>query len=230
MGCGIAHICAASNLSVSLVDISDEILARGMAKIEKNLARQVKKDILTQAQATAAIANISTSTDYKKFEEADLVIEAATEKEELKNAIIANLCPHLSKQAIIASNTSSISITRLASQTDRPDQFVGIHFMNPVPLMKLVELIQGIATSDETFRRAKAFTREIGKSPIVSADFPAFIVNRVLLPMINEAIYTIHEGVGTLKVLIPLLNLGPITLWDRCNLLILLASIPVLLL
>jgi len=208
MGAGIAHVCAASGLNVYLMDQQGPILEKAMAKIETNLARQVKKDVISQETADTALSLIKTGTELNPCDQSDLVIEAATEKEALKMSIFESLCPCLSKKAIIASNTSSISVTKLAASTDRPTKFVGIHFMNPVPLMKLVELIRGITTDDETYNNAKAFVSHIGKSPVQSADFPAFIVNRVLLPMINEAVYSLHEGVGTVESIDTALKLG----------------------
>ncbi|GAA6212339.1 3-hydroxybutyryl-CoA dehydrogenase [Hyphomicrobiales bacterium 4NK60-0047b] len=208
MGAGIAHVCALSNRSVQLLDINSAQLDKALSEIETNLGKQVRKEIISEEQAKKALSLIDTGTDYKLFEQTDMVIEAATEKEELKAKIFDQLCPCLKQEAIVASNTSSISITKLGAGTDRPEQFIGIHFMNPVPLMKLVELIRGIATNDETFETAKGFIQLIEKSPVNSADFPAFIVNRLLLPMINEAVYAIYEGVGTTESIDEAMRLG----------------------
>ncbi len=208
MGSGIAHVCAIAGLDVYLMDQKKEILDKSISNIEKNLSRQIKKDIITKDVAEKALSLIKTGTALEGFEPAQLVIEAATEKEALKCSIFETLCPKLSKKAILASNTSSISVTKLAANTDRPHQFVGIHFMNPVPVMQLVELIRGITTDDETYETSKAFVAAIGKSAVQSSDFPAFIVNRVLLPMINEAVYTLHEGVGTVASIDTALKLG----------------------
>lgn len=213
MGAGIAHVAALAGLDVTLIDTNAETLAKALSRIEKNMKRQLAKELITKEALEAALAKISTTTDLKTLGETeadapDLIIEAATEKEALKASIFKELSALMPAKTIFASNTSSISITRLASNTDRPHKFVGIHFMNPVPVMALVELIRGIATDDATFAAAKAFIARIGKSPVVSADFPAFIVNRVLLPMINEAVYAIHEGVGTVESVDEALKLG----------------------
>lgn len=208
MGAGIAHVCALSNRPVLLLDVNKASLEKAIKLIEKNLSKQISKKIIDEAQAKAALGLIETGQDNSLFENSDMVIEAATEKEELKAKIFEGLCPLLKKSAIIASNTSSISITKLGAGTDRPEQFIGIHFMNPVPLMKLVEVIRGIATNDETFDAAKNFITSINKSPVCSADFPAFIVNRLLLPMINEAVYAIYEGVGTIESIDEAMKLG----------------------
>ncbi len=208
MGAGIAHVCAVAGLSVKLMDIEQANLDKAIKQISKNLKRQVSKELISKEQADTALTLIETGVDYAMFAEADLVIEAATEQENLKTAIFKDLCPALKSEAIIASNTSSISITKLGAGTDRPGKFIGIHFMNPVPLMKLVELIRGIPTDDETYEQAMAFIKLIGKSPVSSADFPAFIVNRLLLPMINEAVYAIHEGVGTIESVDEAMKLG----------------------
>lgn len=208
MGAGIAHVCAVAGLSVKLMDIEQANLDKAIKQIGKNLKRQVSKELISQEQADTALTLIETGVDYAMFADADLVIEAATEQENLKTAIFKDLCPALKSEAIIASNTSSISITKLGAGTDRPGKFIGIHFMNPVPLMKLVELIRGIPTDDETYEQAMAFIKLIGKSPVSSADFPAFIVNRLLLPMINEAVYAIHEGVGTIESVDEAMKLG----------------------
>jgi 3-hydroxybutyryl-CoA dehydrogenase len=208
MGAGIAHVGALSGFDMILNDISDDRLRAGLATINGNLARQVSKDQLGEEQRKAALSRIVASSDYADLRDCDLVIEAATENEELKRKIFAKLCPVLNTDAILASNTSSISITRLASATDRPEKFIGIHFMNPVPVMQLIELIRGIATDDTTFEAAKALIDKLGKTSTVAEDFPAFIVNRILLPMINEAVYTLYEGVGSVEAIDTAMKLG----------------------
>jgi len=208
MGNGIAHVCAANGIDVVMLDVKAEALAKAMATIAKNMDRQVSKGTLTAEAKDAAIARIATSSDYAAFGDCDLVIEAATEKEELKRSIFKALVPHLAAHAMIASNTSSISITRLAAVTDRPERFIGMHFMNPVPVMKLVEIIRGIATDDATFEATMALAATLGKTTAVAEDFPGFIVNRVLVPMINEAVYAVYEGVGTVTSIDTGLKLG----------------------
>jgi 3-hydroxybutyryl-CoA dehydrogenase len=199
MGTGIAHVCALAGVSVMLNDVAAPRLKEALATINGNMARQVARKRITEEDKQTALKRISTAETYEGLADCDLVIEAATEKEDVKRKIFAELCPSLKPEAIVATNTSSISITRLASSTDRPEKFIGIHFMNPVPLMELVELIRGIATADGTFEAAKEFVGKLGKTAAVSEDFPAFIVNRILLPMINEAIYTLYEGVGNVE-------------------------------
>jgi 3-hydroxybutyryl-CoA dehydrogenase len=196
MGNGIAHVASQAGLDVVLLDISAEALARGMATLAKNMDRQVSKGTLSAADRDAALARIVTTTDYAGFAACDLVIEAATEREDLKHKIFASLTPHLKPDALVASNTSSIPITRLAAATDRPGRFVGMHFFNPVPLMKLVEVIRGLATEDATVEAVAALAVRLGKTVAYAADYPAFIVNRILLPMINEACFALQEGVG----------------------------------
>jgi 3-hydroxybutyryl-CoA dehydrogenase len=196
MGNGIAHVAAAAGIPVVMLDISEDALAKAMATIAKNMERQVAKGTLAAADRDAALARILTATDYAAFSDCDLVIEAATEREEIKRKIFATLCPLLRPEAIVATNTSSIPITRLAAATDRPGRFIGMHFFNPVPLMKLVELIRGLATEDATFEAVKALSERMGKVTATAQDYPAFIVNRVLMPMINEAIVALQEGVG----------------------------------
>jgi 3-hydroxybutyryl-CoA dehydrogenase len=208
MGTGIAQVCAQSGISVVLHDVSEDRLTAGLATINGNLAKLVAKGTLTEAQRQATLTIIATGTDYSDLADCDLVIEAATESEEVKRKIFGALCKALSPKTMIASNTSSISITRLAAATDRPDRFIGIHFMNPVPKMQLVELIRGIATEDPTFEAAKNFIAHLGKTVTVAEDFPAFIVNRILLPMINEAIYTLYEGVGSVDAIDTAMRLG----------------------
>ncbi len=208
MGNGIAHVFAVSGYDVLLSDISEEALKKALTKVEINLQRQTARGLITDEEAIAALARVRTTTGLEGFAEMDLVIEAATENEQVKIAIFQDLCPILKPEAILATNTSSISITRLASTTDRPEKFIGLHFMNPVPVMKLVELIRGIATSEETYHTAEAFIEKIGKTSASSEDFPAFIVNRLLLPMINEAIYTLYEGVGSVEAIDKAMRLG----------------------
>jgi 3-hydroxybutyryl-CoA dehydrogenase len=208
MGNGIAHVCAAAGLDVMMLDVKADALTKAMATIGRNMDRQVTKGTLTAEAKDAAIARIATSSDYAAFGDCDLVIEAATEKEELKRSIFKTLVPHLSPTAMLASNTSSISITRLAAVTDRPERFIGIHFMNPVPVMKLIEVIRGIATNEETFEATMALAARLGKTTAVAEDFPGFIVNRVLVPMINEAVYAVYEGVGTIASIDTGMKLG----------------------
>jgi 3-hydroxybutyryl-CoA dehydrogenase len=208
MGSGIAQVAAIAGFTVLLYDISPEGIEKGLATISGNMARMVGSGKIDEAARQAALAKISAAPAIADLAPADLVIEAATEDETVKRKIFAQLCPQLNPEAIIATNTSSISITRLASQTDRPERFMGIHFMNPVPVMKLVELVRGIATDDKTFDAAKVFVAALDKTITVSEDFPAFIVNRILLPMINEAIYTLYEGVGTVDAIDTAMKLG----------------------
>jgi 3-hydroxybutyryl-CoA dehydrogenase len=208
MGNGIAHVCAAVGIDVVMLDVKAEALAKAMATIERNMERQVSKGTLTAEHKDAALARIATSSDYASFGDCDMVIEAATEKEELKRSIFKTLLPHLRADAMIASNTSSISITRLAAGTDRPERFIGMHFMNPVPVMKLVEVIRGIATGEPTFQATLALAERLGKTTAVAEDFPGFIVNRVLLPMINEAVYAVYEGVGSIAAIDTGMKLG----------------------
>jgi 3-hydroxybutyryl-CoA dehydrogenase len=208
MGNGIAHVCALAGYSVLLNDISADRIKAGMATINGNMARQVGKKAISEDDRKNALARIKPAEKYDAFSGCDLVIETATEKEDVKRKIFGELCSSLKSDAILATNTSSISITRLASSTDRPERFIGIHFMNPVPLMELVELIRGIATDDATFEASKTFVTKLGKTIAVSEDFPAFIVNRILLPMINEAIYTLYEGVGNVESIDTAMRLG----------------------
>ena len=208
MGNGIAHVCALAGYSVLLNDLEADRIKAGMATINGNMARQVGKKAISEDDRKNALARIKPAEKYDAFSGCDLVIETATEKEEVKRKIFGELCSSLKSDAILATNTSSISITRLASSTDRPERFIGIHFMNPVPLMELVEIIRGIATDDATFETSKAFVTKLGKTIAVSEDFPAFIVNRILLPMINEAIYTLYEGVGNVESIDTAMRLG----------------------
>jgi 3-hydroxybutyryl-CoA dehydrogenase len=193
---------------VVLSDASAEALAASRPIIEQNLSRQVARGRIREEEKAAALARIGAASDYAAFGACDMVIEAATEKEEVKRAIFTELVPSLKPDALIASNTSSISITRLAAATDRPAKFIGMHFMNPVPVMALVELIRGIATDDETFAATRDLALKLGKTPVAAEDFPAFIVNRILLPMINEAVYTLYEGVGSVAAIDTAMKLG----------------------
>ncbi|MCM2396230.1 3-hydroxybutyryl-CoA dehydrogenase [Rhizobium sp. S95] len=208
MGCGIAHVAALAGYKVTIYDLAKERIEAGLATINGNLARQVSNGKLSEEDRKAALALISGTTDINDMAPMDLVIEAATEDETVKRKIFAQLCPVLKPEALLATNTSSLSITRLASATDRPERFMGIHFMNPVPVMKLVELVRGIATEESTFETAKTFVRSLEKTITVAEDFPAFIVNRILLPMINEAIYTLYEGVGSVEAIDTAMKLG----------------------
>jgi 3-hydroxybutyryl-CoA dehydrogenase len=208
MGNGIAHVCALAGIPVVINDIAEPRLKEALATINGNMARQVARKRITEEQKQAGLKLISTADSYDGLSDCDLVIEAATEKEDVKRKIFSALCPSLKPEALVASNTSSISITRLAASTDRPEKFIGIHFMNPVPLMELVELIRGIATADATFEASKEFVTKLGKTIAVAEDFPAFIVNRILLPMINEAIYTLYEGVGNVEGIDTAMRLG----------------------
>jgi 3-hydroxybutyryl-CoA dehydrogenase len=208
MGNGIAHVAAVAGYDVVLNDVSAERLKSGMATINGNLTRQVAKKVLTEDAKAKALERITLAETLEGLADCDLVIESAVEKEDIKRRIFQDVCAVLKPEALVASNTSSISITRLAASTDRPERFIGIHFMNPVPLMELVELIRGIATDDSTFEAAKEFVGKLGKQIAVSEDFPAFIVNRILLPMINEAIYTLYEGVGSVESIDTAMRLG----------------------
>jgi len=208
MGSGIAQVCAAAGLSVVISDINAEQLSKSVAGIAKNYDRQIAKGKMSDAEKDAALARIGTSTELSIFKDSDLVIEAATESEDVKRLILKALVPNQSPTAMVATNTSSISITRLAAATDRPEKFIGMHFMNPVPVMQLVEIIRGIATDDPTFQAIKALTVRLGKTAAIAEDFPAFIVNRILLPMINEAVYTLYEGVGGVEAIDTAMKLG----------------------
>ena len=208
MGSGIAHVIALSGYDVLMYDISPERLAAGIDVVHKNLARQVSRNHIEQAEMDKALAHIRPAENLQAIGHTDLAIEAATENEEVKKSIFRALTPLVRADTILASNTSSISITRLASTTDRPERFIGLHFMNPVPVMKLVEIINGIATNQETYETAVEFARSLGKTTAMAEDFPAFIVNRVLAPMINEAIYTLYEGVGTVDAIDIAMKLG----------------------
>ena len=208
MGNGIAHVFAMAGYDVLLNDVNPEMLGKAIATIDKNMERQVSRGKLAAEDKAAAMARIKTTAVLADLGPLDLVIEAATEKEAIKNAIFDGLLPHLAPQTILTSNTSSISITRLASRTDRPEKFMGFHFMNPVPVMQLVELIRGIATDKETYDTLLAVVGRLGKTAASAEDFPAFIVNRILMPMINEAVYTLYEGVGSVKSIDESLKLG----------------------
>ncbi len=208
MGRGIAHVCALAGLDVLLSDANPAALAQARDTIESNLARQVARGRIKEEEKAAALGHIKAAGDYRAFADCDMVIEAATEKEAVKREIFKELVPVLNPEALIASNTSSISITRLASATDRPQKFIGMHFMNPVPVMTLVEVIRGIATDEATFAATRDLALKLGKTPVAAEDFPAFIVNRILLPMINEAVYTLYEGVGSVASIDTAMKLG----------------------
>ena len=208
MGSGIAHVASLAGYDVLLQDLNAAQLEKALDSIGGNMGRQVARGKISEGDRAGALARIKTGTDMRAFEAADIVIEAATENEALKKKIFADLCPVLRPDTLIATNTSSISVTRLASSTDRPEKFMGMHFMNPVPVMQLVELIRGIATEEPTFKAVRELTVKLGKTPANAEDFPAFIVNRILLPMINEAIYTLYEGVGSVEAIDTAMRLG----------------------
>ncbi len=208
MGNGIAHVAALADYDVLVNDLSSEAFDKAIETISGNMDRQIAKQLISKADKQEALSRIGFADHYSGLGECDLVIEAAVEDEAIKRSIFADLSKHLKSETIIATNTSSISVTRLAAVTDRPDRFIGMHFMNPVPLMELVELIRGIATEDDTFEISRAFVHSLGKTTAVSEDFPAFIVNRILLPMINEAVYTLYEGVGTVESIDKAMRLG----------------------
>jgi len=220
MGNGIAHVCALAGYDVLLNDISQESLDKGVATIEKNMVRQVTRELITHEDMEKALGRIKTATSLSPFAEADLAIEAATEQREIKEKIFSALCNVVPERTYLATNTSSISVTRLASTTDRPEKFIGLHFMNPVPLMKLMEIIRGLATDQETYDMALEFSSRLGKTTTNAEDYPAFIVNRILVPMINEAVYALYEGVGTVESIDTAMKLGanhpmgPLTLAD----------------
>jgi len=208
MGNGIAHVCALAGLTVRLHDVNPEALKTGLETIQNNMERQVGRGMIALADMRAALGRIHTAKSLAEFSDCDLVIESAAEVETVKRQIFTELCAVAKPETIIASNTSSISITRLAANTDRPERFIGVHFMNPAPLMKLVELVRGLATSQETYDTVFAFVERLGKTVANAEDFPAFIVNRVLIPMINEAVYTLYEGVGTVEAIDKAMRLG----------------------
>ncbi len=208
MGAGIVHVAAQAGFAVHMADIDEAQLDAALATMSRNMDRQIQRGRMTEDDKAAALGRITTGSEYAAFADCDLVVEAATEDEGIKNQIFARLVPELRDDALIATNTSSISITRLGAATDRPTRFMGMHFMNPVPVMQLVELIPGIATSEETIEIITALTLALGKTPVSSEDFPAFIVNRILLPMLNEAVYTLHEGVGSVEAIDTAMKLG----------------------
>jgi 3-hydroxybutyryl-CoA dehydrogenase len=208
MGNGIAHVCALAGLPVTMLDVKPAALERAMGTITRNMDRQVNRKLISEEDKEDALARIRATSDYADLGNADLVIEAATEKEDVKHAIFRALTPHLQPACLLASNTSSISITRLGAATDRPEKFIGMHFMNPVPVMKLVEIIRGIATDEATFQVVHNLAEKLGKTPTVAEDFPAFIVNRILVPMINEAVYALYEGVGSVSGIDVSMRLG----------------------
>lgn len=208
MGNGIAHVCALSGYKVVLIDIAQEALNKAMEVINKNLSRQVQKGKITQEDMDSSISRIRTSIDTRALKNTDLVIEAATENFDLKVKIFKSLLEHIKDECLLSTNTSSMSITKLASSTNRPEKFIGLHFMNPVPVMKLVELIPGIATSDEMLEIIKEFAQSLGKTVATSKDYPAFIANRILMPMINESICALHEGVGDVESIDTAMKLG----------------------
>lgn len=208
MGNGIAHVMALAGYDVLMTDISQDALDAAVALIDKNLTRQVSRDKISQEEKDAAMGRIRTTLTLTDLGPLDLIIEAATERETVKQAIFEDLLPHLKPHTILTSNTSSISITRLATRTDRPEKFMGFHFMNPVPVMQLVELIRGIATDDDTYQACLKVVEKIGKTAASAEDFPAFIVNRILMPMINEAVYTLYEGVGNVRSIDESMKLG----------------------
>ncbi len=208
MGSGIAHVCALNGYQVLLNDVSVEQIDKGLDAVRKGLERQVAKGQITQGDMDAVVGRVKAAPDFKALEGADIVIEAATENEGVKKDIFRAVCAHLKPEALLASNTSSISITRLAAATDRPERFIGLHFMRPVQAMKLVEIIRGIATGPKTYEAAVAFAQSLGKETANAEDYPAFIVNRILIPMINEAIYALYEGVGTVEAIDMAMRLG----------------------
>jgi 3-hydroxybutyryl-CoA dehydrogenase len=208
MGNGIAHVCALAGYDVVLNDLKPEALEKALDTINRNMERQVRRSVLSEQDRDAAVGRIKTSTSVADLKDCDIVIEAATENEQVKREILKSLAGLLRKNAIIASNTSSISITRLAAATERPEKFIGMHFMNPVPMMELIELIRGLATDEPTFQTVKTMSQRLGKTVAMAEDFPAFIVNRILLPMINEAVYTHYEGVGTVEAIDTAMKLG----------------------
>jgi 3-hydroxybutyryl-CoA dehydrogenase len=208
MGTGIAHVCAVSGLDVRLMDISEDRLDAAMQAMDQNMERQVRRGLFEEVEKHEALLRVRTSTSMADMSDRQMVVEAATEDEAVKKTVFQALIPHLNSEAIIATNTSSIPITRLAAATDRPGRFIGMHFMNPVPMMQLVEVIRGIATEDETVGAVRDLTKALGKQAVSSEDFPAFIVNRILLPMINEAVYTLYEGVGSVEAIDTAMKLG----------------------
>jgi 3-hydroxybutyryl-CoA dehydrogenase len=224
MGSGIAHVASLAGLDVALVDTIEPVLAKAKAGIARNMERQVAKAAITEAEKEAALGRISAATSHDGFADADIVIEAVPEREEIKRAVYGQILPIMKKDAILASNTSSISITRLAAATDRPGRFIGMHFFNPVPVMKLVEVIRGLQTEDATYEAVDGLAKKLGKITILAHDFPGFIVNRILVPMINEAIFALQEGIGDIVSIDQGMKLGcahpmgPLTLADYVGL------------
>lgn len=220
MGNGIAHVCALAGYDVVIQDVSDDALKAARTTVERNMARQVSREMISHEEMETGLGRIQFASDLSAFENVDLAVEAATESRELKEKIFQGLCKVVPERAFLATNTSSLSVTRLASTTDRPERFIGMHFMNPVPLMKLVEVIRGLATDQETYEMATAFAGSLGKTTTNAEDYPAFIVNRILVPMINEAVYALYEGVGTVESIDTAMRLGanhpmgPLTLAD----------------
>ena len=208
MGSGIAHVCALKGYDIRIADVDQAHLEKGIDAIGRNMDRQIGRGMIRPEEKDAAIRRITTGTDFKQFADCDLIVEAATENEQVKREIFKKVCVDLPANVLLATNTSSISVTRLASVTDRPGKFMGMHFMNPVPMMGLVELIRGIATEDETYTAAIDLVKHVGKTPAQAEDFPAFVVNRILLPMINEAVYTLYEGVGTVESIDKAMRMG----------------------
>jgi 3-hydroxybutyryl-CoA dehydrogenase len=208
MGCGIAHVCGLNGFDVRLIDVRAAALEAAPETIAANIDRQIRKGTVEAAAKEPALARITTSQDYAALAGCELVVEAVNENEEVKRDAYKRAIPHLMPETVIGTNTSSIAITRLAAATDRPDRFLGMHFMNPVPVMQLVEVIRGIATSESTYEKARDLVVRLGKTPAVSEDFPAFIVNRILLPMVNEAVYTLYEGVGSVEGIDTAMRLG----------------------
>jgi 3-hydroxybutyryl-CoA dehydrogenase len=208
MGSGIAHVCALGGYDVVLEDVNPEALNNARTIIERNLNRQATRGLISQGDAESAFKRIRMSSDLALMKDRDFVIEAVTENEQVKRKVFQDLCPRVNPSTMLATNTSSISITRLAAATDRPERFIGLHFMNPAPVMQLVEVIRGIATEDETFGAVVDMVKHLGKTPANAEDFPAFIVNRILLPMINEAVYTLYEGVGSVDAIDTAMRLG----------------------
>ncbi len=208
MGNGIAHVFALAGFEIRLIDVSKERVDKALKTIEANLGRQVHRGTITEADKKAALKRLVPVGDYGELADCDLVIESVTESEEIKRGVFKQLCAALKPEGLIATNTSSISVTRLGAGTDRPEKFMGMHFMNPAPVMKLVELVRSLATDEETFRTIRELTVKLGKTPVNAEDFPAFIVNRVLLPMINEAVYTLYEGVGSVESIDTAMKLG----------------------
>lgn len=234
MGNGIAHVCSQHDIKVTLVDIKQEFLDRAMETIKKNMGRELKKERITQEKMDASLANITTSTNLNAASGAELVIEAATENLDIKLELFEKLDKACAPDVILATNTSSLPITKVASATNRPDKVIGMHFMNPVPMMKLVEVIRGMATSDETYKTVEEFATKLGKTPVEVNDYPGFIANRILLPMINEAVFALFEGVGTAEAIDSVMKLGmahpmgPLTLADFIGLDVCLAILEVM--